>query len=102
MFIFSDVTTLTRLERLDLVPVCLCYLEDEFLDPGSLGQEVQHGEAGVRSHGGHGHPVTSAGAGTDVVGETGEVVHERVHPTFVETGNMDSDPETGGRVRDSL
>ena len=69
--------------RPDAVSARLSYLKDEFLDPGSLGQEVQHGESRVRPHGGHGDPVTSGRAGTDVVGETGQVVHEGVHPAFV-------------------
>lgn len=72
----------------------LFYLKDEFFDPGSLGQEVQHGEAGVGPHRGHGHPVTSSGAGADVVRKARQVVHESVHPTFVQTSNMDSDMDT--------
>ncbi len=74
--------------------VCLCYLEDEFLNPRSLGQEVQHGEAGIGPHCRHGHPVTSAGAWTEVVGKTRQIVHERVHPAFIETCNVDSNTDT--------
>jgi len=71
------------------------YLEDELLDPGSLGQEVQHGESGVGPHGCHGDPVASAGARPDVVGEAGQVVHEGVHAAFVEPGHVDSGGSEG-------
>lgn len=74
------------------------YLEDELLDPGSLGQEVQHGETGVRTHSRHGHPVTSSGARADVVGETRKIVNKRVHPAFIQTSDMDSDTETQRRI----
>lgn len=71
----------------------LSYLEDKFFDPGPLGQEVQHGEAGVGPHGRHDHPVASARARPDVVGETGQVVDERFHPAFVQARHVDSDRE---------
>lgn len=69
------------------------YLEDELFNPGPLGQEVQHGEAGVGPHRRHGHPVASARARPDVVGEAGQVVDERFHPPFVQTRNVDSGGE---------
>lgn len=71
----------------------LFYLEDQLLDPGSLRQEVQHGETRVVPDGRHGHPVTSAGTRPDVVGETRQVVDERLHPTFVQTCNVNPDME---------
>lgn len=72
-------------------PPKLFYLEDEFFDPGSLGQEVQHGEAGVGPHSRHGHPVSSARARPNIIGEPGKIVDERFHPAFVEARNVDSD-----------
>lgn len=69
------------------------YLEDELLDPGPLRQEVQHREAGVGSHSRHADPVAATGAGPDVVGEAGQVVHKGVHPALVEPSHVH--PERG-------
>lgn len=82
-FWFMNVSVKFQLETWTWSVSVSFYLEYEFLDPGSLGQEVKHGEAGVWPHRGHGHPVTSSRAGTNVVGKPRQVVHERVHPAFV-------------------
>lgn len=68
---------------------CVFYLEDEFFDPGSLRQKVQHGEAGVGPHGRHADPVAAAGARSDVVGKPGQVVYEGVHPALVQPRHVD-------------
>lgn len=70
------------------------YLEYNFFNPGSLGKEVQHWEARVRSDCRHGHPVASIWAWTNIVRKTRQVVYECVHPSLVQTGYMDSCAET--------
>lgn len=77
----------------DRFPPSLFYLEDEFFNPGSLGQEVQHGEARVGPHSRHGHPVSSARTGPNIIGEPRQVVDKVLHPAFVQTRNVDSDRE---------
>lgn len=68
--------------------VIYTYLKYDILNPGSLGQEVEHREARVWPDGRHGHPVTTRGAAADVVREARQVFYESVHAPFIETSHM--------------
>lgn len=79
----------------------LTYLKNHSFNVGPLGQEVQHGEARVGADGCHADPVAPGAAGSDVVWEARQVLHEQVGPSLHQAGHVESEEFTPAGVSGS-
>lgn len=70
------------------------YLKNHPFKIRSLGQEVQHGKPRVGADGGHAHPVPPGTAGSDVVRESRQILHEQVGPSLHQARHVEPEKFT--------